>query len=320
MGYVYALIAALFFGMNGSVTRVVLEGGLTPPQLTFFRVLGMTVICGAILLVGNRAAFRMHPRQLAVLALLGVVGVAMLQFLYAVAISLLPVGIALLLEYMAVLFVAVAAFFLFRERVKARLWVAIAAVLVGLAIVARVWASELNPIGVLFALGAALSLTVYFLVGEREVGKTSPIAVAFWAMGFAALFWFFFSGWWQLDPATFAQPVSLSGNLDQIVLPLWGPLVWNIIFGTFVPFSLSLLALRHLSATASGIVASSEVIFAFIVAWIWLDEKLDSLQLVGAAVVLGGIILAQTSRTGKVIDADLALRPVPAVRRRIRSR
>jgi len=58
-----------------------------------------------------------------------------------------------------------------------------------------------------------------------------------------------------------------------------------------------------------GIVASSEVIFAFVVAWIWLGEELSLLQLVGAAIVLVGIILAQTSRPNRVIDADLALQP-----------
>ena len=49
------------------------------------------------------------------------------------------------------------------------------------------------------------------------------------------------------------------------------------------------------------------MIFAFIVAWLWLGEALSVLQLVGAAIVLAGIILAQTSRPDRVIEADLAL-------------
>jgi drug/metabolite transporter (DMT)-like permease len=77
--------------------------------------------------------------------------------------------------------------------------------------------------------------------------------------------------------------------------------------GSFLPFLLSFAALGRLKATAGGIVASSEVIFAFIVAWLWLGEELSVLQLIGAAIVLGGIILAQTSRPDHVIDADLAL-------------
>ena len=70
---------------------------------------------------------------------------------------------------------------------------------------------------------------------------------------------------------------------------------------------MSFFALKHLSATAAGIVASSEVIFAFATAWLWLGETLDLVQLLGAGVVLAGIVLAQTARAGKVVDADLAL-------------
>ena len=307
MGYVYSLIAALLFGANGSVTKVVVDAGLSPAQLTFFRVLVSAILAGLLLLLTDRSAFRVSGRQLAIFAVLGIVGVALLQFTYAVALSLLPVGITLLIEYTAVLMVATIAFFFLHEQVKARLWVAIGCVLVGLAIVAQVWSSELDPLGVVFAFCAAITLTVYFLGGEREVGKSSPLAVAFWTMLFATLFWAIFSGWWQLDPSVLFDDVSLTGNLAQIVVPLWVPLAWNVVLGSFLAFLLSLIALGRLKATAAGVVASSEVIFAFLVAWLWLGEDLDGVQIIGAGIVLVGIVLAQTARTDRVVDADLAL-------------
>jgi drug/metabolite transporter (DMT)-like permease len=307
VGYLFALIAAVLFGVNGSVTRVIVDSGLDPAPLTLFRVGSTAIIAGVYLLIANRSAFRVTVRQLLALVTLGVVGVAMLQWTYAVAIGMLPVGITLLLEYMAVLIVAVVAWAVFKERVKARLWGAIGCVLVGLAVVARVWDSDLNPTGVLFALAAATALAIYFLGGERLVGGSSAMAVAFWAMSSATVFWLLFSGWWNLDPAIFAEPVSLQGNLDAIELPLWVPLLWTMILGSFAPFFFSLLALRYLSATAAGIVATAEVIFAFLFAWLWLGEGLAGIQIAGAAVVLVGIVLAQTSRKDKVVDADLAL-------------
>ena len=307
MGYLFAVLAALLFGMNGSVTKVIIEAGVTPAQLTFFRVVTVFAIAGVSLAIGHRAAFRITPRQIAVMAVLGIAGVALLQWTYAVAISLLPVGIALLLEYLAVLAVAVIARVFFRERVKARLWVAIGLVLVGLALVAQLGAGgDLSVVGVLFGLAAAATLTLYFLVGERQVTATSPMAVAFWSMGFASLFWACFSGWWEFDPALFIEPVSLGGTLDAVVVPLWALLAWNGILGSFAPFLLSFLALKHLRATAAGIAASAEVLFAFAVAWLWLGEGLGSLQLAGALLVLVAIVLAQTARAAGVADADLA--------------
>jgi drug/metabolite transporter (DMT)-like permease len=307
VGYVYALCAALLFGTNGSVTKVVIDAGLEPAQLTLFRVGGTAAIAAIVLLFANRGAFRVTWRQLGLLVILGIAGVALLQFTYAVAISILPVGITLLIEYTAVLMVALVAFLFLHEKVRARLWVAIGFVLVGLAVVAQIWASELVPFGVLMAFSAAICLAIYFLLGEREVGKTSPMAVAFWTMSTSAVFWAVFSGWWNIDPATFTTPVSLSGNLAQVELPLLVPLLWNVLMGSFLPFFLSLLALKHLTATAAGIVASAEVVFAFIVAWLWLGEGLGLVQIIGAAVVLAGIILAQTARADKVVDADLAI-------------
>jgi drug/metabolite transporter (DMT)-like permease len=307
VGYVYALCAALLFGTNGSVTKVVIDAGLEPAQLTLFRVGGTAAIAAIVLLFANRGAFRVTWRQLGLLVILGIAGVALLQFTYAVAISILPVGITLLIEYTAVLMVALVAFLFLHEKVRARLWVAIGFVLVGLAVVAQIWASELVPFGVLMAFSAAVCLAIYFLLGEREVGKTSPMAVAFWTMSTSAVFWAVFSGWWNIDPATFTTPVSLSGNLAQVELPLLVPLLWNVLMGSFLPFFLSLLALKHLTATAAGIVASAEVVFAFIVAWLWLGEGLGLVQIIGAAVVLAGIILAQTARADKVVDADLAI-------------
>ena len=314
MGYLYALLAAVLFGANGSVTKATMEAGLTPAQVTEFRLVGTAVIAGAVLLIVDRRAFRLPRQQWPIMIVLGVFGVALLQATYAAAVQLLPVGIALLLEYTAVVMVALVAFFVFREPVKARLWVAIAFVLVGLAVVAQVWASTLDALGVVLALAAAVCLALYFLVGERQVARTSPLAVSFWTMSIAAVFWSFVSGWWELSPAVLLTPVDMGGVHSELLVPMAVPLAWNVVLGSFAPFLLSLAALRHLPATAAGIVASSEVVFAFAVAWIWLGEALAVVQIIGAAIVLAGVILAQTARASKtVVDADLALATGPIV-------
>jgi drug/metabolite transporter (DMT)-like permease len=61
-------------------------------------------------------------------------------------------------------------------------------------------------------------------------------------------------------------------------------------------------------ATDAGIITSSEVIFAILVAWLWRGSGLNLVQIIGAVIVLVGIILTQTARAKKVIDAGLAVR------------
>lgn len=306
MGYLFALLASLLFGLNGSTTKVIVEAGLSPAQLTFARVTIIAVLAGVLLFATNRAAFRIDRSQLAVMALLGVAGVALIQWFYAVAISLLPVGIALMLEYSGVLLIALVVRFVFKEKVKSRIWVAIVFVLIGMAIVAEVWASRLSAPGVVAGVLAAICLAVYFLVGERQVATSSPLAVAFWSMLFASAFWLLFSAWWQIDPAILTQQTPLGGNMGPVSFPLWGILLWNGVFGSFAPYLLSYMALSRLNATAAGVVSASEVIFAFAFAFLWLGESLTGVQAAGAVLVLVGIVVAQTARSNKAVDLDLA--------------
>ena len=84
--------------------------------------------------------------------------------------------------------------------------------------------------------------------------------------------------------------------------------------GSFAPFLLSLSALKRLSATAAGIAATSEIVFAFAAAWLWLGEQLSFLQSLGASIVLVGIVIAQSARSSDVVvQADLALETGPIV-------
>ena len=107
----------------------------------------------------------------------------------------------------------------------------------------------------------------------------------------------------------FSHHVSLTGALDSVVtplwIPLWIPLLYILTVGSLAPFVLLFIALRHTSATAVGIGASSKVLFAFGVALLWRGETLTPLQIAGAAVVLGGIILAQTARQSVTSPLEL---------------
>lgn len=283
-----------------------MEAGITPEQLTFFRCAATALLAGiALFFVDRRNGFRLSLRDAGMTISLGIVGVACVQWFYATAITLLPVGIVLLIEYTAVLLVALVARFVFKEKVRQRLWGAIGLVLVGLAIVAAQSSSAggFSPLGAAFALAGAVSYATYFLLAERQVGDRHPISVTFWSMLWAGILWAFFSGWWQIAPEVFTTPVSLQGDLANIDVPLWIPLAWACSMGSFVPFALSYTALRYMPATSAGIIASSEILWAFAVAWIWLDEALTVIQLAGVLLVATGIIIAQTARVHSYSDA-----------------
>jgi drug/metabolite transporter (DMT)-like permease len=228
-----------------------------------------------------------------------------MQWSYSNAVKNLPIGIALLIEYTAIVIVPLVSLWLFKAKVLPRLWFAIVMVLGGLAVVSRIWDGGLNPIGVMFAVAAALFLSFYFLMGEHLLKKRDTLSTLFYAMTISGVFWLIVTPWWNFKPAILLEEVSLTGNLSQVELPLWVTLAWIGVFGSFLPMLFSFLALAHLSATSVGVISTGETVMAFFFAWAWLNEKIEGIQALGGILVIAGIVLAQTSRV-KQKDKEFA--------------
>ncbi len=293
---IFALIAAILFGLNASTTKVIIEAGINAEQVVFIRSLFSLVLALSWALISNRKELFVKPKMLPRLFVLGVIGVGMLQWTYSMSLVRLPVGIALLIEYTAVLWVPIVALVLFKEKVSKVIWVGAALVIGGLAVVAQIWDTQLDPYGILLAFGAAISLTIYFITGERIQRVLPTNVVLAYGMFFATLFFLPLSNFGNFDFSIISESLDLTGNLAGIELPMWGALIWLGVLGSFVPMAFSYLALRHLSATVVGIIATSETVLAFGFALAWLGEIITLTQALGGIVVVIGILIAQTAR------------------------
>lgn len=292
-------IGALLFVVNAGVSRVIQSAGVESTTLTTVRCTGTAIVLLAI--VAGRGELRTlvpgSRREFATLVAFGITGVALVQWLYFVAIDRLPVGIALLLEFTAPVLVALFARFGYGERVRARIWVGLACSLGGLALVTQVWEGVvLDTVGVLAGLGAALSLAAYFLLGEHSVSHRSPLSVLSAAFVVAALFWNALSPVTTLASTDLDARVSLGGSLAEHQVTLWAMIGWLVLLGTVVPFLAELSALRHLSATEVGLIGMIEPVGATVLGWLWFEETLSGAQVLGVGTVLVGIGLAQTAR------------------------
>jgi drug/metabolite transporter (DMT)-like permease len=202
--------------------------------------------------------------------------------------------VALLLEFTAPVLVALWARFVQHQDLGRSVWLALGLSLAGLTLVAQVWEGfSLDVIGALAGLGAALSLATYYIAGKRAMTSRDTLSLAFWAFVIATVFWTLVHPWWTVPWDLMNETVVLPGDIDGLTVPVWGLIAWVIVLGTVVPFLLVLGALRHLPVTTAGIVGMVEPVLAGIVAWIWLGENLSFTQIVGAVVVLVGILIAQ---------------------------
>ena len=300
LGYAFTLAAAAFFAVNGTVSTLALQAGIPPTRLTALRCTGAALVLLLVLAVVSPGRLRVRWREVPFLVVFGVVGVALTQFLYYVAIGRMPVGIALVFEMTAPVFIALYVWLVRREKVRSRLWLALLLSLSGLVLVAQVWqdGGSLDPVGVWAALVAALCLATYYLMGERGTVTRDPVALTCWSFVAAALFWAVAAPWWAFDASVLGERVPIS--VASVELPLGVLVAWIIVLGAIVPFWLSIGALAHLAPTTAGLVATVEPVFASIVAWVWVEQVLTGWQVAGGMVVLTGILLAQTARAAPV--------------------
>ena len=296
-GYAMVCVAAALFGFNGTVSKVILAADVSSLRLTQIRSTGALLLLAAVALVVARRTLAVDRRELPFLVVFGVGGLAFVQLFYFLAIHRLPIGIALLIQYVAPLLVALWARYVMHEQVRSRIWLAIVLALTGLALIVRVWRGlELDRWGVAAAAASAVTYAVYVLLAERAVGRRDPLTLSLYGFLFASLFWALIQPWWTFPPDRVGGSVSLLGNLAGTELPVWLLMTWMVVLGTVVPFALVVWALRHISATAVAIVAMLEPVVASLVAYVWLGESLAPVQLAGGAVVLAAIALAQSAR------------------------
>jgi drug/metabolite transporter (DMT)-like permease len=297
-GYLLVVLGAVLFSVNAGVSRVIQNAGVASTTLTTLRCTGTAVVLvGVVTARGERLRVPRGWRACARVVGFGITGVALVQWLYFVAIDRLPVGIALLLEFTAPVLVALFVRFVYREQVRRRIWFGLGLSLAGLALVGEVWSGlALDGLGVLAGLGAALSLATYFLIGERSVSAQSPLHVLTEAFLVSAVFWNVVSPVSGIRAIDVTTPRSFGGTLAGVHLPVWLLLLCMVLLGTAVPFLAELTALQHLTVTEVTLVGMLEPIGATVVGWAWFRQSLTPAQLCGMAAILLGIALAQTAR------------------------
>ena len=297
LGYSMVLAATALWGINGSMAKAALSSGLTSLRLTEVRSTGAALILVAALAMTRPQSLRITRKELPFLLLFGVIGLAFVQLFYFVAIHRLDIGVALLIQYLAPLLIALYARLFLKEPVRRRVWAALILSLGGLSLVVDLWSGvALDGPGVAAALVSAVTFALYILLAESAVTRRDPVSLLALGFTFAAVFWSIVQPWWSFPIEYLDDRIHMDGAVFSSTLPVWALLVGVVLVGTIVPFLLLVGALRHISATRAGVTAMFEPVAGALVAWAWLGESLTTAQLVGGAIVLTGIVLAQTAR------------------------
>ena len=311
-GLALALLSAVSFSLSGSLARGLMNSGWSPTAAVTVRV----SIAALVLLVPGLLAVRGRTRLLLtnwrpVLAY-GLLAVAGAQLMYFLAVSRLDVGIALLIEYTAPVAVVLFMWAARGQRPGPLTFVGAAIAGVGLVLLLDVLGgAKVDIVGVLFALAAMVGAVAYFVISADDTSGVPPITLAAAGLLISTVV-FAIVGITGILPITMTSaPVTFS----QGTVPWWLPVLGLGLVTAALAYVTGIVAARHLGSRLASFIALSEVAAGLAFAWVLLDQQPKPVQLLGALLVLGGVVvvkLGEKSVAGTDDIEDVFVEVVPS--------
>jgi len=309
-----AILAAASFGTSGIFGSSLIRAGWSPAAAVFARISVSALILTIPALLTLRGQWRRMRESAGVVAAYGLVAVAGCQLCYFNAIERIPVGVALLLEYLGAVLVVGWLWLRHGQRPR-RLTVAGAvAAITGLVMVLNVIGSvRLDPLGVMWGLLAATGIATFFLLSAAHADPLPPVVMA-WAgmcIGAVALGALGWAGALPMRASTDA--VRFAGHHLSVLVPIIG----LSLIAAAIAYLAGIGAVRRLGPKLASFAGLAEVLFAILFAWLLLNQLPSPVQLAGGALILCGVALVRIDELrGDTVLAD-ASQPALAEQREL---
>lgn len=299
-GLVLAVLSAASFGMSGTFARPLLDAGWTPGAAVALRTAAASAVLlpfTAVLLRGRwRALFRAWRR----LVLFGIVGVCGAQLCYFAAVERLPVGIAILIEFLGPVVLVIATSVAHRALPPRTTIIGAIVSILGLFLVLDLTGtSDLDPVGIAIALTAAFCLAGYFHIAGVPIPDVPQVALATGGLVVGAI------GLTTLGLIGVLPFEATTASVDLLgeTQPWWVPMAVIVLVSTAFSYATGIVSVGMLGARVASFVALLEVLFAVLAAWVLLDEIPTAIQAVGGGLILAGVALVRLEGTASA-DAD----------------
>ena len=290
-----AVLSAASFGLSGALARSLLDLGWSPAGVVAVRILGAFAVLLLACLVLLRPTTRPTAAQWRRMVAYGVVAVAGAQLCYFSAVQSLSVGVALLLEYLAPVLLIGWHWIRSGRRPAASVFLGAGLALLGLVFVLDLFSGlTLDPVGVLWGLGAAVCLCAYFVLaeGNDEGTAVAPLLMTTVGAGVGGVV-ILLVGVTGLLPLETRTGSTVLGGAE---VGWWLPVLLLIGVTAVLAYLTGIVAVRRLGSSVASFVSLTEVIFAVVFAVILLSQQPTPTQLVGGALVLAGIAVVQRRR------------------------
>lgn len=307
IGYVLVLTASMFWATSGLLSRLVFDSGVIEPRaLAAMRVYGAAILLAPWVI---RARPRLDRRGWIKVAAFGVFGVSVPQWVYFESIARIPVPIALVIVYTAPVLVTVFERVVHRRILPLAVYSAIGVAVVGVifAVAGGTGGAGALPIvGVLLAVITAFAYAGQIMVAAIQPPELHPLVRTGLGMMAGCVFWTVLSPFWRLPFSSFGTAVDLGPRVPGS-LPAGALVAAIVVFGTVIPYTLLVSGAPRIGLGASSVTGMIEPVAASILAWVALNQRLAIMQVMGVAIALGGVTVAELLRNRNPKDEHFGL-------------
>ena len=286
----YGLLAFAVFlwAASGTITTLALNEGVSVVELTTFAYIFASIVFLPIVAIFDRRSLRIDRRDIPTFIAFSFVAGAMVSLAFFGAIDETTVAIAVILEFAYPSMIVVASFFIFKEGLSKQKLLALPLTFIGCVLVAGSPAFEGGVPASWLAIGlgllSAVGTAAYFVWGKKLQEKYSANTVTLYLFVFAAIM------------------LSIGSNPFSLFRSSFTANAWVLIFllgvlPGIVGFLASFVALRYIEAGKAGIVSSMEPMLAIGIAFMILSEGVTTIQVIGATVIVGGVMLLSLGKS-----------------------
>lgn len=286
-GFLLAVGSAASFALSGIFASALMSAGWSAGAATSARIVFASLVLLPPTLIMMRGQWHLVRAAWGQLLLFGLLAVAGCQLAFFLAVQYIAPSLALLIEFMGpvILMLWVWA----RTRVAPSyltLFGAILAVIGLIAVAGIAFGAELHPLGVIFALIAAVGNAAYYATGASSQHGIAPLPFVGLGLMVAAVVLISVSAVGLLPFAATAQQTLIAGAQISPILIVTG----MVLISTVLAYVLGVAASRRLGATVASFTGYAEPLFGIIWTILLLSIAPTGLQWLGAALIIAGVV------------------------------
>jgi DME family drug/metabolite transporter len=270
-GYLFIIMAAVFWGLIGIFSSLAFSQGVGPMEVAFWRAV-LTWFCfGSQAVISKQT--KIDKKDFPLFLVFALFGISLFYIAYQFAVKTGGAAFASVLLYTAPAWVVACSFFIYRERLTWIKFMAVVLVILGVFLISKTGGNtqsslSIGWIAILSGLASGFCYSLYYTIGKYFSGRYSSANLFLWVLPIGAL--------GILPFVDFVEKTTLA----------WAALISVSLVSTFLANFCYYQGLKTLEAGKASIVATLEPVVAAVTAYIFLGEYFSFLGYVGAGLIL----------------------------------